>query len=211
LQFALADARNNIITIGGSSPGVGKTFISANLALVLANTGKRVLLVDADLRRGKLHRFFGRERAPGLSEVVSGQGTFAEAARKSAQQGIEFIPTGTLPPNPSELLATERFKKFLEAASTQYDFVVVDAPPILAVTDAALVASNAGLNLLVLRAGRHPTREIMAALKAFANAGVRVNGAVVNDVQPTFTGRYGRYAYRYHYHYDYRSVRDDDA
>jgi tyrosine-protein kinase Etk/Wzc len=167
--------------------------------------------VDADLRRGKLHRFFGGPRGPGLSEIVSGQGALEEVARKTELQGFELVSTGKLPPNPSELLASQRFKTFLEDASKKYDCVVVDAPPVLAVTDAALIGAHAATNLLVLRAGRHPAREVLAAVRALANAGVRVNGAVINDVPSGLGSRYARYAYGYHYNYDYRGSSDDDA
>jgi tyrosine-protein kinase Etk/Wzc len=211
LQFSLADANSNVITIGGPSPSVGKTFVSINLAYVLANTGKRVLLIDADMRRGKLHRHTGGDRAPGLSELLTGQTTLAEAARGMERDGLSLITTGTLPPNPSELLGSPRFQALLDEASRRYDFVLVDVPPILAVTDAALVARIAGVNLLVLRAGCHPAREIIAAHKALANAGARVNGAVINDVHASAATRYGRYGYRYHYHYDYTSPGGEDA
>lgn len=211
LQFALVEARNNIVAIGGPSPGVGKTFLSVNLGHVLANAGKRVLLVDADLRKGKLHRFFGGQRGPGLSEVVAGQASLQDVVRRSAANAVEVVTTGKLPPNPSELLGTKGFQAFLDEASARYDFVIVDAPPVLAVTDAAIVAALAGVNLLVLRAGRHPSREILAALKALGHAGARASGAVVNDVRTSMTSRYGRYAYGYHYHYDYRAEREDEA
>jgi tyrosine-protein kinase Etk/Wzc len=210
LQFALVEARNNIVTVGGPSPGVGKTFLSVNLAHVLAQAGKRVLLVDADLRKGKLHRFFGGHRGPGLSEIVAGQAPVEGVVRKTEAQGVAVITTGRLPPNPSELLGSKGFKSFLDQVSGAYDFVVIDAPPVLAVTDAAIVAAHAGVNLLVLRAGRHPPREIAAALKALGHAGAHVNGAVVNDVRAS-VGRYGRYAQNYHYHYEYRSNPDEGA
>jgi tyrosine-protein kinase Etk/Wzc len=210
LQFALADSNSNVISIGGSSPSVGKTFVSANLAYVLATTGSRVLLVDGDLRRGKLHRFFGGKRGPGLSEVLSGQRTVDDVVRKADHESLHVLTTGKLPPNPSELLGTERLGAILADASRRYDFVVIDAPPILAVTDAALVARKSGVNLLVLRSRRHPAREIRAAIAAFANSGVRVSGAVINDVQSSVASRYGRYSYKYHYHYHYKQS-DDDA
>jgi len=97
LQFALVDATNNVVTVCGPSPGVGKSFLSANLAYVLATGGKRVLLIDGDLRRGRLHRYLGGKRTPGLSEVVSGQCPLADATRKTGQENLEFIATGKLP------------------------------------------------------------------------------------------------------------------
>jgi tyrosine-protein kinase Etk/Wzc len=209
LQFTLVEAPNNIVTIGGPSPGVGKTFLSVNLSHVLAQAGQRVLLVDGDLRKGKLHRFFGGQRAPGLSEIVSGQARLEDVARSVERPGLSVITTGKLPPNPSELLGSKGFKAFVERASAAYDLVLIDAPPLLAVTDAAIIAAHAGVNLLVLRAGRHPPREIVAALKSLAHAGARANGAVVNDVRSSVGTRYGPYGRKYHYHYEYHSDDED--
>ena len=202
LQFALAQARNNVVSIGGPSPAVGKSFLSVNLAHVLASTGQRILLVDADLRRGHLHRYFGGERGPGVSELVSGQASVTDVTRRTEWENLEFVATGKRPPNPSELVGSQRFQAFLAEASGKYDLVIVDTPPILAVTDAALIGRHAGVNLLVLRSGRHPMREIAVALKRLAHSGVTVHGAVMNDVSAS-QGRYGSYGY--HYHYEYRS------
>ena len=208
LQFALVDATNNVVTISGPSPGVGKSFVSANLAHVLAASGKRVLLVDGDLRRGGLHRYLAGKRAPGVSDVVSGQCSLAEAIRTSGQENLEFIATGKLPPNPSEIVGSSRFRSFLSEVSGKYDLVLIDTPPILAVTDAAVIARQAGVNLLVLRAGQHPIREIVLAVKRFADAGVSIHGSVFNAVNMA-GGRFSR-AYQYHYQYAYRSESQDD-
>jgi tyrosine-protein kinase Etk/Wzc len=208
LQFALVEARNNVVTVGGPSPGVGKSFLSVNLAMILGSTGKRVLLVDADLRRGRMHRYFGTERGMGVTEIVSGQCTLAEAVHHQKQENLDFVSTGTLPPNPAEIVGSHRFEAFLSEASALYDLVLVDTPPILAVTDAALIARHAGVNLFVLRAGRHPMREITLAVKRLAHGGARVHGAVLNDVSAT-RGKYARYSY--HYNYEYRSRSDEDA
>jgi tyrosine-protein kinase Etk/Wzc len=208
LQFALTEASSNVITIGGPSPGVGKSFLSANLAHVLATSGRRVLLVDADLRRGRLHRYFGGDREGGVSEVVSGQLDLKCAVRRTAEANLDFLATGKLPPNPSEMVGSQRFQAVLRDASAAYDLVLVDTPPILAVTDGALIAARAGVNLLVLRAGQHPMREITLALKRLAYGGVKTHGAVVNDVNASAGGKYGAYAYTYQY--EYRSKGDVD-
>jgi tyrosine-protein kinase Etk/Wzc len=208
LQFALVDATTNVVTISGPSPGVGKSFVSANLAHVLATSGKRVLLIDGDLRRGGLHRYLGGKRSPGLSEVVSGQCSLAEATRKSGQENLEFIATGKLPPNPSEIVGSPRFRAFLTEVCGKYDLVLIDTPPILAVTDGAIIGRHAGVNLLILRAGQHPIREIALAVKRFADAGVSIHGSVFNAVNMA-AGRFSR-AYQYHYQYAYRSESTDD-
>src|SRR5882762_900901 len=178
LQFALVDATNNVVTVCGPSPGVGKSFLSANLAYVLATGGKRVLLIDGDLRRGRLHRYLGGKRMPGLSEVVSGQIPLADATRKTGHENLEFIATGKLPPNPAELVGSPRFSAFLSDVAKRYDLVLLDTPPILAVTDGAVIGRHAGVNLLAIRAGRHPMREIGLAIKHFLDSGVTIHGAV---------------------------------
>ena len=203
LQFALVESRNNVVAIGGPGPGVGKSFVCANLAWVLASPERRVLLVDCDLRRGGLHRFFGESRHPGVSDVVSGGFTPQEAIRTTSNPNLDILPTGRIPPNPAELLGSRAFEHLLEWASPRYGLVLCDTPPILAVTDPALVARLAGVNLLVLRAGQHPVHEISLALKRLAQSGVKVQGAVLNDVK-VVRGRYGKYGryQRYEYHSD---------
>jgi tyrosine-protein kinase Etk/Wzc len=202
LEFALVEATGNVVMIGGPSPGVGKSFVSVNLAAVLADTGKRVLLVDADMRKGRLHRQFGAERGPGLSELISGSVGVDDAVRTTTARDVWLLPTGRLPPNPSELLASERFRRVLAELSRRWDIVLVDTAPILAVTDAALIGRFASLTLVVLRAGQHPLREIALAAKQLSQNGVRPHGFVLNDVMPRSTVLGSKYSY--HYHYDYR-------
>jgi tyrosine-protein kinase Etk/Wzc len=186
---------------------VGKTFLSANLAYVLAASGKRVLLIDGDLRRGRVHRYFGGDRAVGVSEAVSGQCTLTEAIRKTTHESLDFVTTGKLPPNPSEMVGSPRFKAFLTDVSARYDLVLIDTPPILAVTDGAVIGRHAGVNLLALRAGMHPMREIQMAHKHFTDSGVHIHGSILNAVNAS-GGRFSK-AYQYHYHYAYRSESGD--
>ena len=199
LQFALMESPNHIIAIGGPRPGVGKSFVTVNLARVFADTGKRVLLLDADLRKGSLHSYLGIHRTPGLAEAIAGSVSVADVLHKTELPGIDFIPRGSSPSNPSELLGSARFKQMVDALARSYDIVLLDLPPILAVTDAALVGRVAGVNLLVLRAAWHPIRELQQAVKAYAENGVRLSGLVFNDVQQ---GQ-GGYAYKYQYNYQY--------
>ncbi|ACG75611.1 capsular exopolysaccharide family [Anaeromyxobacter sp. K] len=200
VQFALLEASSNVVTVGGPAPGIGKSFVTANLAVLLAEAGKRVVVVDADLRRGHLHRFLGGERAPGLTDVLSGAQTLASALRTTEHENIQLLTTGTIPPNPAELLGSDRFQRLLADLSAKWDLVVVDTPPILAVADGALIARQAGVNLFVVKAGKHPIREIQAGLRQLTRAGARVHGIVMNDVRlDRGLGRRSAYHYQYSY------------
>ncbi len=205
LQFALMEAPSNAVVLSGPGPGLGKSFLTVNLGHVLACAGHRVLLVDCDLRRGSLHRYFGYPRSPGLTELVTGSVSGDVALRGTDVPCLDLLSTGRIPPNPAELLGSDRFQRLVAEASARYDLLLVDTPPVLAVTDAALVARVAGVLILVLRARHNPLREIQAALKRFARGGTRVHGVVLNDVP--IGGKSGRYAGNYHY--EYRSVPSD--
>lgn len=200
LHFALADAPNNVIAVAGPSPGVGKSFIAVNIAHLLADVGKRVLVVDGDLRRGRLHDYFGGTRAPGVSDVV--RGTAADAIRSTGAANVHFLAAGERPPNPAELLASQRFEDLVARASRDYDLVVIDTPPVLAVADASIVCRTAGTTLLVLRSGCHPLREISLMVKRLGQNGVTARAIVLNAAVRKAAG-YSRYRTGYHY-YDYR-------
>lgn len=194
LAAALRSAKSNVVAIGGPAPGVGKSFVCVNLGLLLASARRRVLLVDADLRRGRLHHEFGLERTPGVAEVVAGGATFDTAVRPSGTDALDVLAAGELPDDPTALLESPRFRELLAEAGKRYDVVLVDTAAILAVTDPALVARHAGLSLLVLRAGEHPVQEIALAVKRLRQGGARVDGAILNDLRP---GRHARYRYEY--------------
>jgi tyrosine-protein kinase Etk/Wzc len=194
VQGALRESRNNVVAIGGASPGVGKSFVCLNLARLVAGAGRRVLVIDADLRRGGLHRELHVEREPGLADVLSGEATLEGALRKTGIPGLDLLPAGRPPADPPALLEGAAFETAITEAAKRYDVVIVDTPAILAVADGAAVARHAGVNLLVLRAGQHPLREIALALERLARAGGHVSGAVLNDLRSRHRyGRYGRY------------------
>jgi tyrosine-protein kinase Etk/Wzc len=195
VQFALRQARNNVVGVSGLAPGAGKSFVSVNLAHLLAAAEGRVLLVDADLRRGDLHRQFGVEAQPGLADVLSGAVQADAVIRQTAVPNLDLLTAGSLPANPGELLAGGRLQQLLAEVGRRYGVVVVDTPPILSVADSALVGRHAGLNLLVIRAGVHSTDEISFALRRLSRGGVLVRGAVLNDLRPSMAryGRSGRY------------------
>jgi tyrosine-protein kinase Etk/Wzc len=190
LQFSMLGARNNIVMISGPTPGVGKSFVSVNFAAVLASTGKKVLLVDADLRKGYLQRYFGLKRKDGLSELIAGQLTLDTAIHKDVVENLDFISTGVLPPRPAELLAHEHFMAQLKEMSARYDIVIIDTAPVLAVSDALVVATQVGTIFNIVRGGVSTMGEIEEAVKRFKQSGAVVSGIVFNDLK-TRMGRYG--------------------
>jgi tyrosine-protein kinase Etk/Wzc len=204
LNFYMKDALNPVIVISGPAPMIGKSFICANFAAVLAQAGSKVLLVDGDLRRGKLHKYFGiKNRLNGLSDVISGQKDWESVARPTALEGLDFLSTGLLPPNPSDLLMSSRFASFIDQVSKVYDYIIVDAPPVLPVTDATIIASSAGTVLLVAKYGQHPIDELRTTQNRFESHGIHVKGCIFNDIKRTGWGNtYNRYNYIYNYSAD---------
>jgi tyrosine-protein kinase Etk/Wzc len=191
LQFSMLAAKNNIVMVSGPTPGVGKSFVSVNFAAVLASVGKRVLLIDADLRKGYLQKYFCQLRENGLSELIAGQITPEVAIRRAVLPSVDFIATGVLPPHPAELLTHPNFAEFLKMASKNYDLVIVDTAPVLAVSDSLVVAPHVGAIFNIVRGGVSTIGEIEEAAKRFNQAGTAVTGIVFNDLKP----RIGRYGY----------------
>ncbi len=199
LHFARLEAKNNIILISGSSPNAGKTFVSANLATVIAQAGQRVLIIDADMRKGTLHKALGATQSPGLSDVLVGNAPVEAAIRSlDVLENLHFISRGEVPPNPSELLMHENFSSLLDAVSRDFDLVIIDTPPILAVTDAAIIAHHVGTCLLVARFGLNQPKELALAKRRFEQNNVKIKGAIFNAVQRRAAGyySYGYYEYR---------------
>jgi tyrosine-protein kinase Etk/Wzc len=196
LQFAMLDAPNNRVLITGATPGVGKSFVSANFAAIIASSGKRVLLVDADLRKGYLNNYFGLPREHGLSEVIAGSLSASEAIHRDVAPHLDLLTTGVLPPNPAELLMSNSLMTVLAEFSRTYDVVIIDTPPVLAAADTLNVAVQAGTLLLVARAGESQVGELHESAKRLSQAGKAVTGVIFNALDLT-RRHYGRYAYRY--------------
>ncbi|MGU7783023.1 polysaccharide biosynthesis tyrosine autokinase [Burkholderia sp. PU8-34] len=199
LQFAMLEAANNVVLLTGPSPGLGKSFASANLAVVLAES-KRVLLIDGDLRRGYLNKYFGEERGAGVADVIAGAHTADQVIRRTSIANLDIVTTGTLPPNAATLLLNKNWAFFVKEASAKYDIVLIDAPPVLAVTDAAIMASVAGTVFLVARFGQTRVGEVVESVKQLAQSGSRVSGLIFNDMKPrggnySYGGKYGSYRY----------------
>lgn len=205
IHFALANAKNNIIMIAGPSPEVGKSFISTNLATIFAQGDKRVLLIDADMRRGYMHKYFDVDVKPGLSELLSGQADLQKVLHKTQVANLDVITRGKSPTNPSEILSSNQFKELLEQLQSQYDHIIIDTPPVLAVTDGIIISQYTGVNLIVARYAKSQMKELELTLNRFEQAGVKVNGFILNDIQRASAG----YGYGYNYAYAYKAQKEE--
>ncbi|MBL5902089.1 polysaccharide biosynthesis tyrosine autokinase [Serratia fonticola] len=199
LHFAMIDATNNTLMISGTSPAIGKTFVTANLAVVIAQTGQKVLIIDSDMRKGYLHDIFNENNEIGLSDVLSNKVSYEDVVKKTTVDNLYFVPRGMIAPNPSELLMSERFRQFIEWANKNYAIVLIDTPPILAVTDAAIVGRIAGTSLLVAKASGNTIKEVEVSYRRFEQNGIEIKGAILNAVVRKASVEYGYGYYQYEY------------
>ncbi|UIJ75806.1 polysaccharide biosynthesis tyrosine autokinase [Acinetobacter sp. SH20PTE14] len=206
IHFALTSAKNNLIMISGPAPEVGKSFISTNLATILAQSNKRVLIIDADLRRGYLNKYFNHDNQPGLSEYLNGQRDLDSIIKTTEIPNLSVITRGKSPSNPSELLSSGKFKEFLDLISPMFDHVIIDTPPVLAVTDGIIISQFAGVNLVIARYAKTQLKELELTVNRFEQVGVKVNGIILNDIQRSSAG----YGYGYNYSYGYKASKDQD-
>jgi tyrosine-protein kinase Etk/Wzc len=181
----------------GPSPEVGKSFVAMNLAAVCSQTGSRVLLIDADMRKGNIHKAFGEHSAEGLSDFLSGKVEWKTVVRDTSIEGLSYVARGLVPPNPSELLMQDRFGSFLADAGKEYDLIVIDTPPVLAVTDSVIVGKQSGTSLMVARYRHNPPKEIKLALRRFETSGVEIRGFILNALEGRTSANYGYYNYSY--------------
>ncbi|ANS43455.1 polysaccharide biosynthesis tyrosine autokinase [Serratia inhibens] len=200
LHFAMMEAKNNILMVSGASPASGKSFTSTNLAVVIAEAGQRVLLIDADMRKGFLHRWFSNGAKGGLSDMLSGLIAPDQSVKKTAIANLDFVPRGQVPPNPSELLMHQRFADFLQWAGQHYDLVLIDTPPVLAVTDAAIVGHHVGTALMVVRFEVDTARQIETSIRRFEQNGVAIKGVILNGMVKKTATDAGYYAFAYPSH-----------
>ncbi|EEX39524.1 polysaccharide biosynthesis tyrosine autokinase [Vibrio furnissii] len=201
LHFAMMESKNNVLMISGPAPGIGKSFVSTNFSAVAAKTGQKVLLIDADMRKGYLQQPFGLAWENGLSDFLSGKIGLNEAVKTTQVDNLDIMTRGQVPPNPSELLMHPRFKELMEWASEHYDLVIIDTPPVLAVTDPSIVGALAGTTLMVARFGMNTVKEIDVARNRFEQAGIEVKGVILNATEKKASSYYG-YGY---YNYSYKS------
>ncbi len=208
LHFALLEAKNNIVMITGPSPGIGKSFISSNFAAVIASSEQAVLLIDADMRKGYLHNLLNIPMSPGLSELISNKNTIDEVIHKikvDENHTMDVITRGQTPPNPSELLMHSRFEENLSKLSKKYDLILIDTPPVHAVTDPTIIGKLSGVVFMVARSDYHSLKEIEHAVTRLSNNGIETKGFIFNGYEAKKSG-YGYGGYGYHSYYgDYKS------
>ena len=190
LHFAMMDAENNILMFSGPTQDCGKTLVSTSLAALVSQVGQRVLFIDADMRKGYVHNIFALRNDIGLSDVLSGKATFQQAVQTYHSGNFDVVVCGQYPPNPSELLMHDRFREFMRQASEQYDIVIIDTPPVLAVTDAAIVGRIAASTLLVARNNFTTVREIQVSHQRLQQMDVNIKGAILNDVVKSVASYY---------------------
>jgi capsular exopolysaccharide synthesis family protein len=197
LMFSQAVNAMRTLVVTSASPGEGKTVTAANLAVAFAQQGMRVLLIDCDLRRGRMHRMFNVPREPGMSDLVLGFAKEEDVTRETSVPGLYVISSGKLPPNPAEMLGGENAREQLTHLTEGYDLVILDTPPLLAASDAAILARLSDGVVMVLRAGATESTAAQQATQQLNNIGARIVGAVLNDPDAQ-VARYGAY-----YQYDY--------
>jgi tyrosine-protein kinase Etk/Wzc len=203
--LAFANAERPLRTIAVTSPGPseGKSTISVNLASVLAQAGSRVLLVDADMRHPVLHTIFKHAKKPGLSDLIISETDLAQAICPTGLDGLSYLPCGTVPPSPADLLTLNAARDLLDRLKSEYDYVVIDTPPVLVAADTPVIGTLVDTCVMVVRAGITALDGLEDAYASMVNGGAHLSGLVVNDVKRS--GRYGRYYYYYYkYHYRYR-------
>ena len=206
LHFGMLDAPSKAIVVTSAAPQAGKSFISTNLAVLAAEAGQRVCLVDADLRRGQLRRYFDLPRKqPGLAQVLAGGITLDDALVQTPQERLSVLPTGPYPPNPAELLMRRELSELVTTLDAGFDLVIFDAPPVLAVTDPVIIGRVTGTSIFIARHDRTPPGEVEAVKKTFQAAGLRLAGAVLNGFDPRKARATGNYGYNYGYRYSYKS------
>ncbi len=216
IHFSGVSKKRQVFLVTSTLPYEGKTTIMGNLAVVLSQTGSRVLLLDCDLRRSALHRLFGYKKSPGLTELLAGDNNIEGFIHNTGIPGLDFISSGTTPPNPAELLASDKMKTLLEKFREHYDTILIDAPPVLAVTDALLLSALTDMVFMVLELGRIPIKAGIHARETLQNVNAPLAGIVLNDKAEHRLERYGYYGekyYRYRYygysHYGYNNYLEE--
>ncbi|MGN0933068.1 polysaccharide biosynthesis tyrosine autokinase [Falsigemmobacter intermedius] len=211
LHFGMLDHSSKMLLVTSTAPGAGKSFTSINLAVIAAEAGQRVVVVDADMRRGYLRRYINQPKnGLGLAEYLSGQASLEQILLPGPTPNMSVICSGRYPPNPSELLMRAEFERMIEALNKEFDLVIVDSPPVLAVTDPVIMARYAGATILVVRHMETVRGEVEAALRAFEIGGSKITGAVLNGYKQSEVSSYGGGQYYYYnYRYSYKSDADN--
>jgi len=203
IHFSMMEAANNVVMISSANPDAGKSFISSNLAVLMsAMDEKKVLLIDTDLRKGYIHERYGFLSGMGLSTILLGEHTFEQSVHKSSHQGLDVLSRGKTVTNPSELLMGSAFLRLIERVSKDYDLIILDTPPVLAVTDPVVIGKHAGTAFVVSRYENCTSKQVVNAFNRFKLGGVSINGIIFNAVEKKARGYYYDYG---SYTYDYKA------
>lgn len=198
IQFSSFDYKVKTIVITSSGPAEGKTTTSCNLAIATAQSGKRTILLDCDMRNPKIHKVFEISNQVGLSDVLIGETNFYEAVQKSEIENLYVLPSGTKPPNPAELLSSEKMNKFLETLKETHDYVIIDTPPIIMVTDAQILSKYADGCLLVIASTETDKNAAIKAKDLLEKVEAKILGVVLNKLDTNRKGYYGHYYNKYY-------------
>jgi capsular exopolysaccharide synthesis family protein len=199
IQFLNHNPSKKVLMISSAATKEGKSTVLANLGVTVANTGARVLLVDADMRHPTLHDFLGVDATPGLSDILRGTITLDQAVRRTDVENLSIVTSGEHPANPSEIAASNAVKDLLDEARQKYDFVLVDSPPLMAVADGLVLASRVDGTLLVVASGFVSPQEVSHAISLLRNAGAPFLGVILNGLD--IKKIYGSYYYHFHYYH----------
>jgi capsular exopolysaccharide synthesis family protein len=204
ILFATGQDKSKIIAVTSAVPKEGKTTTCLNMAISLAQAGLRVLIVDADMRRGELHKFYGLEGGRGLADVLMGQAKPESVIQRTGLQNLDLVATGPFPPNPAELILHGEFNAFLEYAKRTYDYILLDCPPIMAVSEASTVATVADKVIMVVWAGQTSRKLSHLAVQVMQQRGASIMGCVLNNLEFARVGYYYYSTYYGYYNYNYR-------
>jgi capsular exopolysaccharide synthesis family protein len=199
IHFADPDESIREILITSAGPSEGKSTIVSNLALTIANTGKKTLLVDCDLRKPNVHNFFDMNRDPGVTTILAGGSDWRDVVRPTAVENLFVLPSGPIPPNPTEILGSKAMRDLMDVFRAEFDMILLDSPPVVAVTDAAIISSYIKATLLVVELGRSRGTFVNRAIDLLDKVNAHLLGVITNSISTGYRYDYGGYYYYYYY------------
>lgn len=211
--------KGKVVVVTSSTPGEGKTTTTINLAITFAQTGARVMLVDCDLRKSRVHRYLKLEKTDGVTNILCGFTTIEKAVKRNVRENLDVLTAGEIPPNPAELIESEEFGKMIAALRESYDYIFIDTPPVTVVTDATLATKESDGVVIVVRQDVTTFDLLDSTMETINNSNTKIIGVIMlGDIEKTrrygykYGGKYGyKYGYKYSYKYEYKYRDDKDA